>query len=449
MAANEEENTDSSVEPYEEDPLIYSLRQSEGSEDMLTTLDLADSCFAPDFDQFDRLIRAIRGNTTISTVEIDGNALVCFTLEEVTQLVEAIGSVPELKSLFVRALVAPLNVLTVLIREASGLQKITLASVQLAGESTEFNQALSNLHFLQEVRFCNMGFRRNFSFDEMVRALAGLPVLEKIEIEVEQGASVTSEAMGKLCDVTTLNELRMSPIDFSVQHIQAMASALETNTCTELLELGLGDGDHTSETWFAMANMLRVNSALTSLTMISFDGLDDDACIALANALEYNTCLQEFSLSRCGLDRVMSTKAALVLVKLLRSNHCLTEYSMNSIGIGEEGLIAVAKALEQNSTLKKLNLQKFDADVTAKGGLQALLDMLQTNVVLEHIHPSSTIDEVRLKVNFWLSLNESGLRCIELNSNTSIEEFLGLLASCQDELDKLYYLLITNPQAVV
>ena len=433
------------------DFLLYCLRQPENSHDMITTLDLADTSFDPDFDQLDPLMDAILNNKTVSTVEIDGNALVCFTLEQAAQLLESIGRLPKLKSLFVRAFLAPVHLLTGLLQQASGLQKITLDSVNLVGAEAgvDFCVALRQLVSLQDIRFCNMRYRNGFSFDEMMRALAGLPLLSKVEMEVEQGGAVSSEAMGQLCQSTTMRELRMSPIDFTLSHIQSIATALETNACLELLELGLGNGSHTSDTWLAMAKMLQGNTALKSLTMISFDGLDDDACIAMATALEQNTQLQKLSLSRCGLDRVMSTDAAVSFSKMLRTNASLTELSMNSIGIGEQGVLAMAEALEQNASLNILNLQGFGEDVSADGGLQALLEMLQTkNIVLQHIHPSSTIDEIRLEMDFWLSLNASGLRGIELNSNTTMEGFVDILHSCKDELDKLYYLLVTNPNAI-
>lgn len=73
----------------------------------------------------------------------------------------------------------------------------------------------------------------------------------------------------------------MPPIDFSPEHICAVAESIVNVRRLRLLKSGSGDAQHMEDTYFDLAKLILANTPLEVLTLISLDGLNDAASILL------------------------------------------------------------------------------------------------------------------------------------------------------------------------
>ena len=119
-----------------------------------------------------------------------------------------------------------------------------------------------------------------------------------------------------------------------------------------------GLGTYTAEGITAIANAMRVNGALRQVL-----ALRPPECLSCYS----NPCLvlnvSQLDLSSnelCGLDRrgrgTYTAEGITAIADALRVNGGLTKISLAENGLGEEGTKAICEALEQNKTLKELDL---------------------------------------------------------------------------------------------
>ena len=193
-----------------------------------------------------------------------------------------------------------------------------------------------------------------------------------------------------------------------------------------------------------------------SLQMLS------EHALPIAEALEENVTLRELSILISGTPEMFRVGP---IAESLCTNHGLEWLQISSHLIDDNSAVAFAEALKVNTTLKVLDFsldRRHDGGggAAAAGGgggsflwitergYQALLDMLQVNHVLEMMstHGLENVD-IRLKIEYYLKLNDVGIRGIRLYENTSKNQFLETLAeqSEDDDMDCSFYLLATNP----
>ncbi|CAB9497759.1 expressed unknown protein [Seminavis robusta] len=137
--------------------------------------------------------------------------------------------------------------------------------------------------------------------------------------------------------------------------------------------------------------------------------------------------------------------------EMLVTNSCLEWLQLSRSLFHDQSACCLARCLTQNQTLKVLDLTYETPagrhPVTEDKGYKALLEMLKVNQIVEVIptydldHDSPVFDQIE----YYLKLNESGVRRVQLSVNTHYEEFLELLESEGDDLDCVFYLLSKNP----
>ena len=426
------------------DSTADSLRRNDEQSDG-TTLDLDSDV---DLEDLEDLLDAIHRNTTIKTIQLEGDAICSLNVDNAGRLMDALGGLPCIKKLFLHNYVAPLPLLTGFLQQAKTIETITLHTAQLAGrtepEGDDFCTALANLPCLESVKLSNLVFAGGCSLEKLVgRALSRIWGLRSVELEMEQGGSLSLEALGALCQSPNFAELRLWRMTFHPSHVHLIATTVQRNHTLQTLELGeMGYADHAVDSYRAIADMLRANTCLTQFGMINFSGLDDEGCILMAQALEGNATLRELSVRGCD-NLVMGRQAAQAVAKMFSRNATLEECCMNEVGIDDDGALAIARALQRdNSTLRSLILQKIVGDVPR--AFQGWLEMLDTNVTLERLYPEAT-GETKEKMDFLLGLNQGHIRNVQLGVDADRHQFLQLLVSNRFDLNRVHYLLSSNP----
>ena len=440
----------SAINDASEDSVEARLRRNDEFGDG-TTLDLSYE-YLSDTDGVisDDLLDAIHTNTSVRSLQLEGHIICNLTPEDGQRLFDALGRLPNLQSLFIHNFVAPLPLLTSFLQEARQLKNLTLHTAQLAGrndaEAISLVNSLRQLTCLEKFKFSNGVVAGRLSLDMIMAAVSQIQSLEIVEIELEQGGDLSLPTLEALCRCPQIKELKLWRITFEPQHVVLVANTLKTNTSLKELELGeLGYADHTSESYVAMADMLRLNSCLENVELMNFSGFDDEGCIALASAMEENSTLRQLNVRGCD-NSIIGSKAAKAIANTFANNTSLKEWSMNSVGIDDEGAAAIAHALKQdNSTLQTMIFQKIVGNT--QRAFLAFMGMLQENITLERVYPEAT-GEIKVQIDFWIGLNQLKLRNLQLNVDAGREEFMDILARNSIHLDRIFYLLLSNPEFI-
>ena len=178
----------------------------------------------------------------------------------------------------------------------------------------------------------------------------------------------------------------------------AISTALESNTTFTDLDLQASSffesGKISATGAQAIAKMLAVNRALTSVNLLQND-LGDGAAAVVAAAKKHGKIKTLCGIKE-GQDEAdlsynvprVSVSDAVLLSFDLEFNGSLKSAYLDRNGIGDEGAIAISEALKTNSTLTELGLGSYN-DWTNKigpAGAQALADMLEVNRSLNSIN---------------------------------------------------------------
>jgi hypothetical protein len=203
--------------------------------------------------------------------------------------------------------------------------------------------------------------------------------------------------------------------------------------------------------------------ALESLRLDSMTGLDDSTvqllCHALASKPHTSPTLQRLLLYNI-MD--LGGRGWKAISEMIASNQSLRILSFeNCQGMDDDAIVGMAEALEHNTTLKTLELQVFAGHCTRfsqKVGQEALLEMLRSgkNITLETLYTQAS-EKYVAPIEFYLKLNRSGLRQYVLekkNREGSTPEslavdFWALLEPFMDDLDVIFHLMTTNPPFVM
>jgi Ran GTPase-activating protein (RanGAP) involved in mRNA processing and transport len=177
----------------------------------------------------------------------------------------------------------------------------------------------------------------------------------------------------------TLQSLDMAGTDATTDVVIAMATVLHGNKYLEHLDISSpllhSRGE---ETTVHLAEMLRVNSTLTTLHL-SKHGMTDSGLFVLCKSLKENTTLQYLDLS-CN---KISRDGAKMLADLLVLNPPMTILDLSCNRIEDEGVEHLGNAIHTfNSTLKKLYI---GYNSISDSGLATFACAIERNFVLTHL----------------------------------------------------------------
>jgi Ran GTPase-activating protein (RanGAP) involved in mRNA processing and transport len=143
-------------------------------------------------------------------------------------------------------------------------------------------------------------------------------------------------------------------------------------------------GTYTAEGITAIADALRVNGALTALNLSS-DCLKDEGVSAVCEAIQSNKETKLASLNFYYND--IGTVGANAVAAMVAVTGGLTKISISKNKLGEEGTKAICEAIEQNTTLKELDISgRFgEGNIGGSAGAKHVAKMLGINGALTQV----------------------------------------------------------------
>jgi len=249
-----------------------------------------------EYDPYD-LIRAIRSNSTVRSVEIWKEFLMNLTIEQGRKLFEAIGDLPFCEALFCDfpnprdGFPLQLHALTCVLTGSSPLKTLSLRNIVLSRHEQEVSEALQRHRYLREFQVKNLLLvDRKITLDPLLNALACIPTLRVVEIRMKrrQSGALTIGPFRNLCQSKSLIILKLWQVKLTEELAVLMADALKSNT--RLKALTLFDCNLTRNGYVALSHMLKVNSTLRELQLYD-EEMDDTCYMAITSGLERNSSL--------------------------------------------------------------------------------------------------------------------------------------------------------------
>lgn len=335
---------------------------------------------------WERLIKAIQGNSTVKNVEINGGMVANMPLEEQLLLWEAIGGLPKLEEVhFKYFLEFPLMLesLNAVLIFATKLKKLTVYdSVFYSRDQNAKVTSLAEHENLKGIFLSQLRIPEGRVLDPIVAAFAEAPNLTNLTIRVprKKRNMLRSETLSLLMSAPALKVLEMRRIVLQDEQIIQMAEELQQST------------------------------QFKEVTIQCDDCLREKCCVALGD--------------------------------MLSLNKSITRLEVWGQKVEEDGFCYVIDSLQENNTLKVLHLSH---DI-AEAGNTALARMLEHNYVMETLYMRSFGDpNMMARTDYFLKLNATGLRGLQLDVNMDRSLLVEKLGKHMDDINHTYYLLRGNP----
>mmetsp|Transcript_25420 Transcript_25420/g.36929 ORF Transcript_25420/g.36929 Transcript_25420/m.36929 type:complete len:453 (+) Transcript_25420:65-1423(+) len=259
-------------------------------------------------DTFSNLLQALAQNRTIQSVEMSWIFLASLTEAQRIILMTHLGRLPALTKLQMEG-IGPASALVAALRGCrTNLQNLRVGSLRISSEQDvkEVADALSQLQSLQNVLLSNIRIKTNMRYridhadgsvhiegidddhddtasteqpqqprrlvamDPILEALAGIPTLSKIALQLQLDSSkvtrLTDKTIQSLCEVPSRKYLMLHSCNLDDEHCNAISKALQDNKNTSMYSLSLAENEDISANgWCALATMLEKNYSLEYL----------------------------------------------------------------------------------------------------------------------------------------------------------------------------------------
>jgi len=289
----------------------------------------------------------------------------------------------------------PVHLLTTALQEATGLQMLSLCSVELVGTDEEFERFfywLCNHQSVQLVRLirCLIPDQPENLLDRMALNLCNMTSLREIELSSAEEWSLSAESLQQLYLSDTVEKLRLENFSLSQNHVLALFEELERNNSN-------------------------LKGLFLSSCQMTIDGLK-----GTASMLASNNTLEQFSL-------------------------CLTNCQAQPYD--DACFEEIAEALHHNTTLRNLVFSSASQDwpKLALTSQHAFADMLRShNFTLEAMSLFGRTD-LSQDVDFYIALNRMGRKHL-IRNGASKEQWFHAIVQAQVDINCLYFFLSTRPE---
>ena len=153
-----------------------------------------------------------------------------------------------------------------------------------------------------------------------------------------------------------------------------LLDALQVNTSARSLYLRNAVLENRAQQ--ALSDVFQKNTHLESVSLRKLRTLGGEMTIPIS--LFHNESLQELALERCTLDRASGFE----LGKMIRTSQCMTTLTLENVHL-EGGITPVAAALSYSSSLRRLNLKNASV---SDDDFKILLKAVGTNTSLRTLH---------------------------------------------------------------
>lgn len=339
------------------------------------------------------LLRALCYNATVRHVTITNNFLGTFNTDEIRILLEVVGGMPKLESLTIYFFPEmPMQARTVanVLNRTKNLRELHFYDLELAGDDYDLEplgEAVEALRNLRVISLNQLGLEEEeeemISPDHLVNSLSKLPLLEEVIITTRRVLNWDDDSLGGLCSSQSLKSLKLKNMNLDKSQVSSISSSLQTETST-LTHLHLSNCGIDVDGWRAVAGILPENATLMHLDLSQCNELDDDTCTAIASCMEKNNCLKILQLYNDEGSKVTS-RGVTALCRMLEKNTTLECFEISYQGDDSNGFRAVAQALTENDSLKKLYIENHSNSVDTSGVVAIGKALECENTALEQI----------------------------------------------------------------
>ena len=375
----------------------------------------------------DRFVFAIRANETVRHVCFSGTFVRELQEQQWHLMLESIGHLRTLEELQIWCSTIPTAVFASMIRHARALQKVYFFRVGLDGSQQDMDMladAIETHESLRDIRIGGFHLTNNpnnhnahpdnnIRLDRVVEALAVAKGLEVVSLQLssaQQTVPFGTAAIEKLMQSKSITDLYLSRLGLGQDHLTVISQGLPSNKTLRVLDI-FGNNIE-NEHVIAMANALKENTSVEILVLpCPTNDLSVESCAAISDALKHNSTLSTLNLPRSNLN--------------------------------DEGIFHLAEGLTVNKTLKKVEVGV--SKTVGDTGVQALMDMLETNYELERLVVSSADQSIKEKTEYYMRLNEVGRGKLLSDGKATREQWVEMLISVVNDLDCLFYFITSNP----
>ena len=261
-----------------------------------------------------------------------------------------------------------------------------LRYIDLSGNGLS-SQSLSHLvdipaHILCHLEEIDLSLNKldRTGMDHIAKTIPHMPQLEALNLggnpDINRGGAVA--VVSALCDHKVLKELYLSRTNIGEEDCKQIASLLSHSQTLE--KLNIGRNSLTSDNIHIVLNGLHNNSSLKHLFM-HYNRMSLDHMKSLSVYLQdRGKCkLDTLDLDNCNIE----PETAIELAHGLSHNCSVKTLDLRNNGVGDEGATALGQTLPKNKTLSYLMLA--NCGITATGGT-ALATSLLENTTLESLH---------------------------------------------------------------
>ena len=173
----------------------------------------------------------------------------------------------------------------------------------------------------------------------------------------EHSEAVGQAIEGMLRVNQSLQALELYDCDLDDTVIGHIATGLTRNTT--LQELCISDNrSATSDGWIQMCQIIRNGTTSVEKLDISFNGLQSEGVIALSQMLLHNKKINAISIGSISLSDTITTEAWIQLFQVLRQHPTLSILDISENNLGREGSVTLGECLHHNKTITVLEAYK-------------------------------------------------------------------------------------------
>jgi hypothetical protein len=193
-----------------------------------------------------------------------------------------------------------------------------------------------------------------------------------------EGGMVVAGLMPVMGGLTALD---LSSNSLKDEGVSAVCEAIQSNKETMLASLNFKDNGIGPVGSKSVAAMVAVTGGLTKMSLAQNE-LGEEGTKAICEALEQNKTLKELDISGAEYKgNIGGSAGAKHVAKMLGVNGRLTKISLARNNLEEEGTKAICEALEQNTTLKELDISGHQeySNIGGSAGAKHVAKMVRVN----------------------------------------------------------------------
>ena len=276
------------------------------------------------------------------------------------------------------------------LNRTKNLKELHFYDLELAGDDYDLEplgEAVEALRNLRIISLNQLGLEEGegemISPDHLVNSLSRLPLLEEVIISTRRTLNWDDDSLGSLCKSETMKSLNLKNMNLSSSQVSSISTALQENP--SVTHLHLSDCGIQPEGWRSLASILPENETLLHLDLSQCKELDDDGCTAIATCMEENVGLKTLQLHNDDKASKVTSRGVAALFRMLEKNTALECLEVSYQGDDSSGFKAVAEALSRNDSLKKLYLENHGEGVDTSGVVAIGKALESGNTALEKI----------------------------------------------------------------